>query len=108
MGCGTVSSGPYKAFTTQEILDLLKVVDDAIKAHKPGSGALTSASVNGKSFTYAANTSDTDSLSSLLRQRNDLLNALADATGNPDLAGNPSRTTAVFRTGWGTTSNCGC
>jgi hypothetical protein len=100
MACGKVDSGPYKHCTTQEILDLLKIVDDAIRNHRPGVGALTSASVNGKSFTYSTTGTELKPLSEYINQRNDLLDALADAMGDPRLAGDPKQTTAIFRGGW--------
>lgn len=105
MGCGPGYvkpewGGPYVYWTAQELLDQMKKVDAAIKNRSAGAGILTSASVNGKSFTYQGSTSTTDSLSQLRTEKQDLVkyHQLA-ATG--EYTGPTNRAVGVFRMPYG-------
>jgi len=78
------------------VIDELAKVDQALVAMPAvGVGQLTSASVNGKSFTWAdpggGSGADTSSLGSLTRKKNILLSALAWFDGIPG----PCNTTTV-------------
>jgi hypothetical protein len=78
MGCGPghvpkYSGDEYAGLTTAELYAALKPIDHAIINRAPGVGAITSASVNGKSFTYSTSTAASDPLSALRAAKTKIL-----------------------------------
>ena len=91
-----VPDGPYFGRTRTEIVALMKPVDDAIAANVAGVGSVTSASENGKSFTFSQTTAaGEDSFTALLRRKKLLTIALCYV--DDDYATSTDRTTASFR-----------
>jgi hypothetical protein len=70
----------YVGWYEKEVLTQLKKVDNAIMARSPGSGNVTSASVNGKSFTFQES-QGVDSLTQLASEKDVLLDALDACRG---------------------------
>lgn len=97
MACSYVptDSGLFCAgWSRDEIVAALKVIDDSLKTGMTGSGNLTSASLNGKSFTFATSTTGISSFAEMTAKKNDLLKGLAMCDGKYPAPSN--RAVAVF------------
>lgn len=77
MSCDyVVPVGPYLGWSRNEIVARMDMIKKAMIKLTPGTGAITSSSINGKSVTFNARSSDTP-LSRLQSEMQDLMEALA-------------------------------
>jgi hypothetical protein len=89
MAFASVQFGLYYGFSLAEMQAELARYKAAVQAMTPGAGHVTSASVNGSSFTYGPNAD-----LSLAAWQAEIQNALADVDDN--VIGLPSETVACF------------
>lgn len=114
MGCGPGhipygTGSPYDGFTTKDLIGLLKTLDQSILTTTPGMGAITSASVNGKTFTFSTSSSAASdpfsAISAKKVQLSDWINFCENGVWPP----NRSRAIGVVRLPYYATPNpCPC
>ena len=109
MGCGTGyvpiwHKSPYAGWETSRIKAALKKLDDSLSARAPGATNVTSASVNGKSFTFDSTSSGMTQLGQITEEKMLLLDALSWAETGMGLHSN--RAIGVMRAPYGISSGC--
>jgi hypothetical protein len=99
--------GPYVFWTSEDLINAIKKIDQAIQNSAPGVGTLTSASINGKTFTFQTGSGVSDPLAQLASQKSELVK-LYQLTTTGTYNGPTNRAVGVMRMPYYGTPNPCC
>ena len=113
MGCGPGfipygTGSPFDGFTTADLIGLLKTLDQSILTTTPGMGAITSASVNGKTFTFSTSTSASSDPFSAVDSKKVQVSDWINYTENGVWPPKRNQAIGVFRGMAAAPNPCGC